>query len=120
MKSPIIISEPGDVMIFESVEEAQAYIDWQDVENDEYVGYDREGRVLNLRVAKIPVKILFFTLHNREVVIEDSEPEQKRPSELRNLLSNYLSYPKFGISNGWLTDAPLDDLITKALEIQRS
>ena len=48
MKPPIIIDEHGDVEVYNSVEEAAMNLEAIDVENNEYIAYDSEGRLLRL------------------------------------------------------------------------
>ena len=51
IKHPIFLDNFGDVLVFESVRDATRYIEPIDVTNNEYVGYDSEGRLLNLTVT---------------------------------------------------------------------
>ena len=46
----IFIVEGNDVSSYASIEDAQLDLEVIDVENDEYVGYDHEGRLLKLDV----------------------------------------------------------------------
>jgi hypothetical protein len=46
MEPPIIANNKGDVLIFDSVEKAERYLEPIDIRNDEDVIYDREGRLL--------------------------------------------------------------------------
>ena len=51
MKLPILIDEHGDITAFESVEHAEASLEAIDVHNEEYVAYDSDGKLLNVRVG---------------------------------------------------------------------
>lgn len=46
MKAPIYLNENGDVTKFDSIEEAEAYMEPIDVEHGEYVVSDAEGKQL--------------------------------------------------------------------------
>jgi hypothetical protein len=52
MQPPIIVDDKGDVSIFDSVEQAQRYLEPIDIRNGEYVIYDREGRLLRGVIVK--------------------------------------------------------------------
>jgi hypothetical protein len=103
MKTPIFINERGDVSVFESVEDAEHYIEPIDVANNEYVGYDSEGRLLQLTVTDA----------NR-VNIRSAESVPRHAAELRKALTWFLSY--VGVSENWLSNASLQELVEKMLE----
>lgn len=46
MKRPIIIYDNGDLLIFESIEKAESYLEPIDI--DIYTGYDSQGHLLSL------------------------------------------------------------------------
>ena len=48
MKLPIIISEHGDLSLYDSLEAAQCDVEAIDVRNNEYIAFDSEGRLLKL------------------------------------------------------------------------
>jgi hypothetical protein len=50
---PIITNERGDVNVFGSIGEAEAYVEPIDIENDEYEFYDATGLVLRGEVHTI-------------------------------------------------------------------
>lgn len=103
IKTPIFLDESGDVLVFESVEYAERYIEPIDVANDEYVGYDSEGRLLHLMVTD-----------RRRVSICSAEPDPEHSDELRRILVRFLAY--LGESESWLSKASLQDLVTKMIE----
>jgi hypothetical protein len=51
MRAPIYVDENGDITSFESVEEAQMYMEPIDVRNGEYVVRDADGRTLKVDVV---------------------------------------------------------------------
>ena len=52
MKLPIIVVEPGDIAIFETIADAESYLESPDVLANRYVAYDSEGRLLRLVAVK--------------------------------------------------------------------
>ena len=106
MKSPIIIDDHGDITFFDSVKEAEQYLEAIDVQNGEYVAYDSAGCLLHLRTDR-----------NR-VIIENIEVEPTHSSELRTKLQTFFTGPKIDVSSDWLIKATLEDLVKKALELK--
>lgn len=51
MKTPIAINEHGDISTFDSIEEAERYMEAVDVERGEYVVTDADGHRLALKVV---------------------------------------------------------------------
>lgn len=102
MKPPIVVYEPGDASIFQSVGSAEAYLEPIDVKNNEYVAYDSEGRLLRLSAT------------NFRVTIESAEVEATHILELRRILCDFLAHK--GVHQEWLQRASLQELVTKALE----
>jgi hypothetical protein len=103
VKLPIIIDNFGDVLVFESVKGAERYIESVDVINQEYVGYDSEGRLLQLTVVD-----------RNQVSIQSAESEPTHANELRETLTQFLSY--VGVSDKWLLGASLEELVERMLE----
>ncbi len=102
IKPPIIVDAHGDPIILGSVEDAEAHLEAIDVENDEYVAYDSEGRILRL----IPT--------SPRITIESAEQEPQHAEELRAVLVSLLTYT--GESADWLKQASLQELVDRALE----
>jgi hypothetical protein len=102
MKAPIIVNEHGNVMFFESVEAAERYLEPIDVENDEYVAYDGEGRLLRL-VATSP-----------RITIEDAEAAPAHAHVLRHLLLQF--FPAIGIPQHQLETDSLHELVARGVE----
>jgi hypothetical protein len=103
MSIPIILNNFGDVLVFDSVEKAVRYIEPIDVSNNEYTGYDGEGRLLQLSV-----------LNDTRIVIGLAENEPNHKDELYNVLIDFLA--RIGIAQEWLKQASLEDLVMKSLE----
>jgi hypothetical protein len=103
MKPPIIVDEHGGVEIYKTIEEAAMDLEAVDVENNEYVAYDSEGRLLRL----IPTSV-------HAVTIESAEQEPSHTDELHAVLFKFLM--DNGERASWLKEASLQELVTKALE----
>jgi hypothetical protein len=104
MKVPIFLNEAGNVLVFESVENAERYAEPIDVANEEYIAYDSEGRLLELYVLE----------KTNRVKIRAAEMEPTHSTELQKAIVDFLSYA--GISREWLSNASLNDLVTKMLD----
>ena len=103
MKVPIIVSNFGDVLIFDSIEKAERYIEPIDVDNNEYIAYDSEGHLLHL-----------VNLPRYQVAIEPAETEPNHANELREILMDFLA--RTGVSKSWLSRASLQELVKKGME----
>lgn len=119
MKPPIIVlnlDEGGTPMFFKSREDAERYIEPVDVNNGEYAAYDGEGRQLLLRAFEDKGARAFgrFWTTGGYVVIEDAEQEPRHVEELRHALLAFLN--RHAATGDW-ADAPLKDIIEKAVTI---
>jgi hypothetical protein len=103
MRLPIIASSSGDVLIFETVELAQGYIEPQDVEDNEYIVFDSEGRLLQLVLRT-----------QDEILVEQVETIPNHAAQLQQTLINFLS--QIGISKEWLQQASLEQLVEKGMD----
>ncbi len=99
---PIIVSESGDVEVFDSVEAAESYLEPIDVEKERFVAYDSCGRLLQL----IPT--------SPRISIRAAEEDGNHHRELQNLLTEYLGY--VGVASDWISQASLQDLVEKSSE----
>lgn len=106
MKLPIIIDESGDISVFDSLESAERSLEPIDILNGEFVGYDAEGRLLNIVpngfIAKISLAELDPThVDNLEKVLRDlfldvdPSPEWVINASLEELIQKVLKYYKF-------------------------
>jgi hypothetical protein len=114
MKPPIIIDNHGDLLVFESVEEAQGYLEPMDVKNLEYEAFDSEGRLLNVKVIEShegwkASKLFGYT--SEQVVLESVESLPQHVDELRKKLISFLV--TLGGSLPSLTGASLSELVEK-------
>lgn len=100
MKPPIIIYDNGDLLIFESIEKAESYLEPIDI--DIYTAYDCEGH------------LLFLIEQGERVTIRLAETEPNHVNELRHVLIDFLS--RIGNEYDELSKALLEELIVKSLE----
>jgi hypothetical protein len=102
MEAPIIIDNFGDLLIFESVEKAERYLEPVDVENGEYQAFDRTGRRVRLSTDGLRVRV---------GPVEEGAPQVEH---LRQVLQRFLS--AVGVPGDWLAPAGLDDLVREGLK----
>lgn len=74
MRPPIIINEHGDITLFDSVEEAECYMEAQDVDRGEYRVTDSDGVELLLEVVeeRVPVFMGIWRVKTRKVRIVEA------------------------------------------------
>jgi hypothetical protein len=86
-KPPIIAVSRGDLHAFETIAQAESYMEPVDVRNGEYVVFDSEGRLLVPLVA---------SNGNRErTVLKSAESTPAHASDLRNTLLRFLAKTRF-------------------------
>jgi hypothetical protein len=83
MKLPIIVDNKGDVLIFDSVRQAERYLEPVDVRGGEYVVYDAQGRVLEPEIYR-------HLLAERVQLQTESESDEGK-EQLRETLIRFLS-----------------------------
>ncbi len=104
MKTPIFdISEPNDVLIFESKEKAERYIEATDLLTGNCLIVDSEGRAL----TTLPQA-------NGSIIIEPSFSEPTHQVELHRALVDF--FQALGENQEWLKRASLPELVHKSLE----
>jgi hypothetical protein len=114
MKAPIVVYDSGDILMFESVEAAELSLEAIDVENDEYVAYDSEGRLLKLGVERIKRGSGIFAVWLDKVVISCIETEPNHADDLRRILVDF--FARIGLDQDWLSKATLKELVSKGLK----
>ncbi len=113
MKPPIIITEHGDVSIFESPDDAQMYLEPIDVENGEYQAYDKDGHILNLRVIGVDRPSFFGMIRTKRIKVEEASDKKEHPDELKRILLNF--FKDTSIYDQSDESQPLNKLIDKAV-----
>jgi hypothetical protein len=118
MKLPIIVSVPGDIFIFRSVQEAERYLEPPNVKGGQDVVYDSEGRRLSLEVLLEPdTKLLGVTISGtgiEKVTIGREESLPVNGDELRQLLIDFLV--RVGAAPESFHNATLEDVLDKAIQ----
>jgi hypothetical protein len=99
---PIIVDEQGSAIVFESVADAEQYLEAIDVQNNEYLAYDSEGRLLRL----LPT--------TPQITVESAELRPSHSKEVRDLLVRLLTYT--GVPEAQLQAESLKQLVTRSLE----
>lgn len=117
MEPPIIVYEPGDVMIFQSVEDAERYLESPDVLENRYVAYDSEGTFLKLEAPQSRAIAFLGTsvVPVEKVTISSGEPQPSHLEDLKQILRESLEH--FSVPREWLQRATLNDLLTKSIEL---
>lgn len=85
MKTPLIIDNYGDLLIFDTLESAETYLEPIDILNHEYVGYDAEGCLLSFSVYENQLSI-------DKVIVSLAEQEPTHQAELKEKLNKFLKY----------------------------
>ena len=98
---PVIISESGDVDVFESVEDAEKYLEPVDVRAGRFVAFDSEGRSL----------LLYPTSPRISIALAEETPSHAE--ELSVLLKRFLG--QVGVAHPSLESDSLPELIEKSL-----
>jgi hypothetical protein len=112
---PIIIADKNgrDLIIYHSVEEAELHLEGIDIINNEYIGFDAEGYVLDLEVLQTKKPLLggLFHINRERVIIKRNNRASKQIDELRNRLLDYLNYR--GMPDESMKNESLTQLIQK-------
>jgi len=98
---PIIVSEGGDVDVFESIEDAEKYLEPIDVKAGRFKAFDCEGRSLLLHPT------------TPRVSIDAEEETPTHEEELTLLLRRFLR--QVGTTDAQLESASLAELVEKSV-----
>jgi len=110
-----VIGERWAFDFFRRVEDAESYLEPWYVD-EEYIGFDAEGRGLRVRPATRRVRQLFGLLRfDIETVSVEAEPGEARPNDLRSLLLEYLRHLDADVTG--LNEAPVSDLFERCVEL---
>lgn len=107
---PIVVQDrDGCLAIYESVDEAIANLDYDDVVDHEYTAYDSRGRLLAISAAAEPIAV---------ATIEPIDDRPRHEDELRAALRYAIRAraPKLAAA---VADMPLSALIDHALRLKR-
>jgi hypothetical protein len=106
----VIAYEHGDVLIFDSIDGAERYVEPIDVENDEYIFYNGRAQLLTAVVVKNPKGY-------KRVKIQTPSTGPSSEPELRKILTRLLSFEGYDEDN--LLDKTLNTLIRESLKFRR-
>lgn len=116
---PIIVVESFDIVIYPSVEAAEASLEAVDVHDGIYAVYDSAGHLLKLFTEKMvgENKFLFLKWHTayERVVIHENPVVEDHMAELRASLIASLTYWNKEKAAG-LVDMPFDQLFSIAIK----
>jgi len=104
MKFPIILDANGDVDLFSSVSKAESSVEYIDVNNYVYVGYDAEGRLL--RIYSVGYRVFF----------ELAEDEPHHAADLAFALRRFLL--ALGTPSDHVNALTLEGLVELAFKIK--
>ena len=119
MKPPIIVTEPGDIDVFESVHDAELYLESPAVKEGRLKVYDSEGRLLSLDQESTPdLKLFGVTLivDPGTVKIGREESATTHKDELRHILVEFLIAT--GVDQESLEGATLENVLRQVITRQ--
>jgi hypothetical protein len=108
IQPPIVVDYNGDVCVFATVAEAEAYLEPSDVDAAHLFVYDSAGRLLQLTDAS--------RLFSDRVALHAAEHERSLPAAARDRLLYYLRF--LGDPSTDLETAPIATLAARALSLQ--
>lgn len=101
MKYPLVIGEPNDWDIYDSLDAVQKQLEPIDVLEGVYIGYDREGRLLRL--------IANDNFHRSPISVEYAEATPTHQAEMQAYLIRF--FESIGASSSRLSQVTLPELI---------
>lgn len=116
IRPPVFVKDMNgcDISVHASVEDARLHIEPTDVENEEYIAYDSEGRLLTLSVVE-DKRTRLPSWGRERVVLDQAEEEPTHEQELRMALLDYLKCS--GLPEKTYQSLPLRDIIERFIEI---
>lgn len=118
MKPPIIVTEPGDVMVFKSVREAEVCLEAPDIKEGRFKAYDSEGRLLSVEQESEPdLKLFGIALVDPGIVkIGREESATTHEGELTHVLVEYLIAT--GVDQKTLEGETLENVLAQVIKRQ--
>ncbi len=102
--------------IFESVEDAERYIEWPSIVEEQSIAYDSEGRLLKLEAPRDrPTGFLGVRAYsvNKPITITSAEVNPSHQHDLSELLRDFLV--RVGVARESLEGATLAELLRRAI-----
>ncbi len=108
---PIIVNDNGDISFFASIKDAELYLEVDDVYENTYEVFDRNGNVLKLDILQNKSTFLFFPFIREHVQISPRVPNVNKKDYLLGLLENFCKGSNIVIPE----KISLNDLIAKLI-----
>lgn len=117
MRPPfVLVDNTGDIEVFDTVQELEQYAEPVDVRLNEYVAYDAEGRLLDLRCEEV-VSGRFLRVRLSVVRVVEAEQEPAHLDDLRRSLLRFLS--RLGDNETVCEQLSLSDLLSRVYRAVR-
>jgi hypothetical protein len=92
LNPPVFVTADEPLLIFETAERAREYVEWMDVEDGIYQGYDSDGRRVDFDVETVERKFLrIATYRQTNVVLRVVDEEPRHADELARVLREVLA-----------------------------
>jgi len=117
---PIVVFDKHwhEVLVYLSIEDAEASIDLFHAKNNEYQIYDAKATQLEIKYITKKESILFGLENNEaECVVLEKTQALNRLDELREILINFIT--RYGTSIDELSTFSLDELIREAAKLPK-
>ena len=108
---PIIIIDSGDVSLFVDIKEAELYLEPDDVKQNAYEIFNRNGDLLNSIILKKSKKFLFGTFAKESIQIIPYIPNINNKEYLSELLFKFCDNVKIEVPKGINLNNLVDRLI---------
>lgn len=114
MRAPFVLSESGTLLFFASATTLESYVEVPDVENKEYVAYDRDGQMLRMVIQPFSSTIGLWTAKS-PILLAPCDPPRFESEQLRELLVRFVA--RIGAQTDVKRDETIDSLLLDALVI---
>ncbi|HFC8502240.1 TPA: hypothetical protein ACFP30_001227 [Neisseria oralis] len=108
---PIIIIDSGDVSLFVDIKDAELYLEPDDVKQNAYEIFNRNGDLLNSIILKKSKKFLFGTFAKESIQIIPYIPNINNKEYLSELLFKFCDNVKIEVPKGINLNNLVDRLI---------
>ena len=108
---PIIVIDSGDVSLFVDIKDAELYLEPDDVKQNAYEIFNRNGDLLNSIILKKSKKFLFGTFAKESIQIIPYIPNINNKEYLSELLFKFCDNVKIEVPKGINLNNLVDRLI---------
>lgn len=112
MDMPIIVNDNGDISFFANIKDAELYLEPDDIKQNFYEIFNRNGDLLKPIILKNRKKFLFGNFINENIQITPHIPNINDREYLFKLLFNFCNNIKLEVPK----EINLNDLIDKLIE----